>query len=343
MTNKEKEQYLNDLTTCRSQALLALEDGGPEDFCFPVPSILYKYRKFDKYTKEMLEEPYVYLSSTKNLDDPFDCLTNPGVDKNATEEDIKNTGLNMIDFVIEQVWVLGKVNIDKKAIKKVMTKCWMTGEFDEEVAQNALTEIKGLTEEQIIILLALLGNLKPMQENLNTDHMKKFAQKLINPSTIGVCSLSTKRDNKVMWSLYGNVYDGYCVEYEIPENINTRYSLYPVLYKRNEDNNLVHSMVKMSLGTMISFFSGGKLYSGVGSINELVCTKDTDWAYQDEWRLVGEAGDHCSELKVKAVFIGFKAKRKNISLIKNVAKRKNFKVFLMDTPHGKKKITYSEI
>ena len=38
-----------------------------------VPSFLYKYRRFDEHTFDMLENHYVYLCPVKNLDDPSEC------------------------------------------------------------------------------------------------------------------------------------------------------------------------------------------------------------------------------------------------------------------------------
>ena len=78
-------------------------------------------------------------------------------------------------------------------------------------------------------------------------------------------------------------------------------------------------------------------------MNELFCTKDTDWAYQDEWRLIGNAGAHCTKLKVKAVYVGFKVSDNNLLKLKRIAKKRGFKVFLMNAPRGKKKISYSQV
>ena len=38
-----------------------------------IPSYLYKYRPFDEYTFEMLDNNYVYLCPAEKLDDPSEC------------------------------------------------------------------------------------------------------------------------------------------------------------------------------------------------------------------------------------------------------------------------------
>ena len=118
MTNKEKEQYLSNMMIFRSQPFLC-ELMGKKDFLNQMPKILYKYRSFDKYTKEMLEEPYVFLAPVKDLDDPFDCLTNPGVEPNQ-KDDLNSIGLSMLDYVIDIVCSLGNTAINKKEVKKII-------------------------------------------------------------------------------------------------------------------------------------------------------------------------------------------------------------------------------
>ena len=38
-----------------------------------LPQLLYKYRPFDEYTFDMLDNSYLYLCPAKNLDDPSEC------------------------------------------------------------------------------------------------------------------------------------------------------------------------------------------------------------------------------------------------------------------------------
>lgn len=39
----------------------------------PVPIFLYKYRPFDRFTFDMLDNRYCYLCPAENLDDPSEC------------------------------------------------------------------------------------------------------------------------------------------------------------------------------------------------------------------------------------------------------------------------------
>ena len=343
MTNKEKEQYLSNMMIFRSQPFMC-ELMGKRDFLNQMPKILYKYRSFDKYTKEMLEEPYVFLAPVKDLDDPFDCLTNPGVDSKQ-KDNLDSIGLSMIDYVMDIVISLGHIKFNKKELNRIIKKCYLNGEYNEDCAREAFRNTSLISNEQKTLLLDVLRNLDTVNETIIKDKSTENLAKIsINPGDIvGICSLSTKRDNKVMWSLYGKKYKGYCVEYEIPGDNDIRFNLCPTIYKRNDDNNLIRKWVKFGIANCMRFGSAGQLNNGLGCMNELFCTKDTDWRYQDEWRLIGGANDCCTKLKIKSVYVGFKVNRNNLQLIKRIAKVKRFNVFLMNAPNGKKKITYSKI
>ena len=71
MNNKEKRKYMTDLLVFQSTPFMS-EFETRKDFLKKTPIILYKYRPFDRYAFEMIEEGYAYLAPVKGLDDPFD-------------------------------------------------------------------------------------------------------------------------------------------------------------------------------------------------------------------------------------------------------------------------------
>lgn len=343
LTNREKEQYLSDMMIFRSQAFCS-ELIRRKEFADKMPRILYKYRTFDKYSCEMLEESYVYLAPVKELDDPFDCLTNPGVDEKTKDEAV-SIGLSMVNYVINLVSKLGNIKFNKKEVKKLVLKSYSDGEYDEEKARKAFNGYNLINEQGKQIFLDCLRNIDGFTKTIVEDKsMVDLASISFNPGErVGVFSASTKRDNKVMWSLYGDKYKGYCVEYDIPDDPVIRFNLCPVIYKKNDDNNFIRKMVELAIANIIRFASEGQLSNGVGCMNELFCVKDADWAFQDEWRLIGNAQDHCNRLKLKAIYLGFKVEEDNLKMVKEIAKKNGFKVFLMDAPKGSKKITYTQV
>ena len=92
------------------------------------PNVLYKYRSFDDYTIDMIENNYLFLSPAKKLDDQFDCTFNFDLVK------IKNTPKDeMVEYYKKRIIKLvkrkissklnGYIDMDKKLLKfvKVMT------------------------------------------------------------------------------------------------------------------------------------------------------------------------------------------------------------------------------
>ena len=341
MTNKQKEKYLSCLMLEQSNAFLE-EKIKIRKIKKLTPKILFKYRKFDQFTFEMLSEPYVYLSPVGGLDDPFDCLTNMDPEKRIKKDG--TLALKEIDFIIRTVCKYGKTRFNPK-LRQVVQKSYVDGIIDKEIAMNSIKEIRDLSSEQKQLFLNVLTNIQDMAEDImSADDMKKIAQSIVDVEEVfGVCSFSTKRDNKVMWSLYSNEYKGYCVEYAIPDIDEIRFNLCPVLYKRNDDNDFIHNIIKLAIASCVRFASRGIYDEGLGSLNELFCTKDTDWSFQDEWRLIGMAEDHIDLLKIKAVYLGFKTSKHNVSRVVNLAQKKEFNVFLMKKPSGKKKISYIKL
>lgn len=343
MTNKEKRQYLSDLNIYRSTTY-PNEIARRNEFFKKMPSKLFKFKKYDKNTYDMLEKSYVYLAPVKGLDDPFDCLTDLGVEA-ITGRRNESITLSMIDFVIKTVSELGNVDVDKKIIRKIVKESFVDGEFNSSKFFEVVEKCPVLSEQENNLLATSILNIDPMLKMfIKDDKMLEIASTLKNSGeAIGICSLSTKRDNKVMWSLYSNEYNGCCIEYEVPNNDDIRYNLCPVIYKKYSNNNFVKKMVEFALANSLRHFSGGNLNQGIGTLNELFCTKDSDWSYQDEWRLLGNPGQKITLLKTKAVYLGFKTSKYKIQKIKRFAKQNHYNVYLMKKPIGSNKIKYESI
>lgn len=160
---------------------------------------------------------------------------------------------------------------------------------------------------------------------------------------VGICSLSEVRDNKPMWSLYGGNYSGYCIEYEIPREKDLILNLCPVIYSKRANNSLIEKMLEYSIFAMMRAFSDGVISGNIGAGMELFCTKDSDWSYQKEWRIIGEAGGRCSKLPIKAIYLGFDIKPSNERKMRKATARHGFALYKMNPPDGTKKITYTEL
>lgn len=346
MNNKEKREYIDCLTLLDQQCYLE-EIQKRNQVLSKSPKVLYKYRSFDKYSFEMIENKYAFLSPVKDLDDPFDCLSDFDTSGIYSEnrELIKS---NFISYIIKT----NSNHLTKKQIidlKKSIDNCLDSGGID---LNKTVIEIQkhGLDYHESIKLAMLLVNGQNLFNAYDEVGMvKKFADVTCKPdNVIGVCSLSEIRDNKVMWSLYGKKYEGYCIEYEIPFTKDARKFLYPVLYSRAISNNFAKKMfdtimAEVRRNVFNRGFSLDQKIENVGAIYDLFCIKDTDWKYQQEWRIVGNAGGHFKNISIKSIYLGFKVNRTNENKMKRYAKKYKFSLYKMNPPDGKKKIKYTKI
>ena len=72
-------------------------------------------------------------------------------------------------------------------------------------------------------------------------------------------------------------------------------------------------------------------------------TKSDEWAFQDEWRIVREAGVKVPAPPIKAIYIGHKADPENQKAILGLSKRYGFKVFKTRIDHKTLKIEFDEL
>ena len=101
MENSEKREYLN-LNIAFSSNPTIGDLMKNNDYMKKTPKVLYRYKKFDEYIFDMIENDYVYLSPTGKLDDPFDCLTNINLDEIYREEKI-NFSSEMVEHIAEVI------------------------------------------------------------------------------------------------------------------------------------------------------------------------------------------------------------------------------------------------
>ena len=74
MTNEEKREYLNLKIAYQSTPFIA-ELSKRNEYINKTPKVLYKYRDFDKFTFDMIENDYVYLTPSGMLDDHIGLLS----------------------------------------------------------------------------------------------------------------------------------------------------------------------------------------------------------------------------------------------------------------------------
>lgn len=140
---------------------------------------------------------------------------------------------------------------------------------------------------------------------------------------LGICSLSANKNDEAMWKEYASDGTGYCVEYDMTdyEHLNL---LFPVIYvsEYERETDITTRILLSFIGNMIEGFSHGAVEADTSQCITLFLTKYDKWEYQNEWRLLGEAGSKLKAPKINAIYLGKRASEANINSMNNFSKGK---------------------
>lgn len=344
MTEEEKKEYLNLKTAYQSTPFIS-ELNRRAEYLSKTPKTLFKYRTFDNYTFDMIENNYLYLSPAKNLDDPFDCLTCMDLDE-IYKKDSFELSQEMMNYIVDLV--ISRANsesLDKDKVLKLIEKCTLNGKINYAVLIKELDESLDFSHKQKELLLDVIGNFNNVMNTTIEDENLKLLLELFAKSKdeVGVCSLTTKRDNQPMWSLYANKYKGYCIEYEVPFREDVIPNLCPVIYTKDTNVNVLKRIIQFAMEATIRFASNGNIKTNMGCFTEMLCTKDKDWEYQDEWRIIGNASGKVIDMKIKNIYLGFDVEAQNEDKILELSKVKDYGVYKMNVPKNGRAISYIKL
>ena len=271
----------------------------------PVPQFLYKYRPFDGFALDMLENGYVYLCPAEKLDDPSECKVDFSVQDYYHLESgaIK---LKCIDLILNMIKPYSTEEKFQKVRNIVFRIATPSGMVRRNFLLDASCEIQELVPE--IDTAPLINFLGSIPEKLDDPKIKEQLENLLTLAyrarqEMGICSLSELKDSEEMWTNYADGEKGYCIEYDLQgyENVNL---LFPVVYQDNRETNIVINMVAAFIGQMVVGMSYGQIKADRSQFIRMFLTKDTKWAYQKEWRLLGDAYDKLPAPTIHAIFLG---------------------------------------
>ena len=107
--NKDKINYLNQIMQNKDK------------FIYNGPKSLYKYRPFDEYTFDMLENKYVYLCPAEKEDDETECLTTVDFERlfDLETNNLKKECLNQVIEFIRPYLTEKNYEIEKNKILSI--------------------------------------------------------------------------------------------------------------------------------------------------------------------------------------------------------------------------------
>ena len=270
-----------------------------------IPQYLYKYRPFDEYTFDMLENAYLYLCPAKLLDDPSECTVSFDMQDYF---DLSTNHLNFrcVELILEIIrphTTEENFNLVKSIIAKTITS---DGQVRRHLLLDGVFELeKYAPKEDCVALVNWLGNIPEMLDNptIRPQMEKLFLAAYNAREEMGICSLSTLSNCEEMWENYTNKATGYCVEFDM---INYEFadSIFPVIYDNERANNIVMTIVADFISQMIYGISSGQMSVDRSNYIRMFLTKELKWAYQKEWRIIGDGNTRIIAPKIKTIYLG---------------------------------------
>lgn len=291
------------------------------------PKYLYKYRPFDEYTFDMLENEYLYLCPAKNLDDIKECDATLNIKDyyDWTKDRLKSKCIDMIMEMLFPCTSEQNLKDAKQLLSKVVTP---EGLISPNWLLDISSEMQQLVPDEDIS--PVVNYLRYIPEKLDEPQISDNVENLFSVAMkakekMGICSLSQINNSTDMWQNYTNNSTGYCVEYDM-ENYKELDSIFPVVYNDNRNTDVFENIMRLFIATMVSTFSTCAINMDKSSYARIFLTKDTIWSYQKEWRLIGEANQKIKAPKVNAIYLGKNIEEKNKQNMLEFCKKQNIVV-----------------
>ena len=270
-----------------------------------IPPLLYKYRPFDKYSIDMLENEYIYLCPAEQLDDPSECTVEFSL------QDMIDLRTNRLTFQgVEMILAFVKPYTSESNFQQVRNIVYQSLTPDGLGPGPDLLEAYFAMQELVpeVVLVPLINQLRNIPERLNDSDVRSKFEKLFALAynarrDMGICSLSELKNSAEMWKNYADESRGYCIEYDMQQYENV-YALFPVVYQDNRDNNILTNILSAFMGEIIFGISNGEIETDRSQFLRMFLTKDSRWSYQKEWRLLGDAGQKLHAPAIKAIYLG---------------------------------------
>lgn len=270
------------------------------------PKSLFKYRPFDSYTFDMLENNYVYLCPAKRLDDKTECDTSLDFNR-LMDLERNNLKRECVDQIIEMI----KPYVSQENYELVKSKIYSITKSDSTVKPNFMLDVAMELQELLpkgFNIVPLVNWIINIPEKMDDSSIKPQMECLISiginaKEQIGICSLCESPDVDDMWNDYADKESGYCIEYDVSD-YEFNECIFPVVYDNNRETNLIIQLVANFIGQMITGMSNGEIQADQSQFIRLFLTKNTEWQHQKEWRLIGEADGKPRAPKIKRIYLG---------------------------------------
>ncbi|MCI9182352.1 DUF2971 domain-containing protein [Thomasclavelia cocleata] len=300
-----------------------------EEIKYSGPAILYKYKPFNEYTFDMLEKNYLYLCPAKNLDDKSECNTSLDFYR-LMDLETNNLKRECVDQIIQ---MMIKPYTSPENYKKIEAVIKRITRSDGTIRPNYMMEIAPELQELVpsLDIAPFVSYVIEIPDKLNEPSIKPQLEKLLSygvysKERVGICSLSESKDIDEMWNnYYAGDETGCCIAYDVSDYPFNQ-SIFPVVYEDTRETNIIIQLVSNFIGQLICSFSNGQIKADITQYLRLFLTKNTQWKYQREWRLIGDAGEKPIAPKIKAIYLGKNVSQENKIKMMEYCKKMNIKL-----------------
>ena len=254
------------------------------------PRRLYKYRKFDARTLDMLLSDHLYYADPGSFNDPLD--TRPSLEVDVDESELKE---------ILSILFKRRSNAEMKAAARTLkAKGPRTLDFIESRSSEQASRLIRTIEYEATQWEADSGYVdRQLRDRIEDELIRRYDR--------GIVSLSERADCPLLWSHYGDKHRGICIGYSVRDKVPTKPAQVKYGGSRLVQASRVASMLR------------GDETAGSRVDDAVLFQKGEEWRYEREWRLIGEKGRQPSPLEWEEIIFGCK--------FEGIADRALFKTF----------------
>ena len=269
-----------------------------------IPDRLYKYRSANEYNFDSIANDYLYIPSADLMDDQFElAMSTVGRINFDDREEIEKTYL---PYYLD--------HLKKDDLKQAEKYAAQADRFRSALSLKS-------RDQYVVELLDLLGKIR---------------------SRLGIFSLSEEGDSQVMWQMYGDNYKGFMIAYDMT-SLPDRYAKKIVKVKYAEERKA--DPLKLYVDMLVGKAKGMGLEQLPGLfewILGVLATKNTEWAFQKEWRIIGKNAEKIKSPKIDAVYMGKNIKEENRTRLKQLSREKGFRLYDQYDDYERMAIRYKE-
>ena len=239
------------------------------------PRRLYKYRKFDARTLDMLLSDHLYYANPGSFNDPLD--TRPSLQVDVDESELKE---------ILSTLVKRRSNAEMKAAARTLNA----------KGPRTLDRIEFRSSKQASRLIQTIEyNATHWEADsgyVGRELRASIEDELIRRYDRGIVSLSERADCPLLWSHYGDQHRGICIGYSVRDKVPTKPAQVKYGGSRRVQASKVASMLR------------GDETARNRVDDAVLLRKGEGWRYEREWRLIGEKGRQPSPLELEEIIFG---------------------------------------